>query len=101
MQEIERRATDHRFVEIQLLSMNEMPLGRRHYWPIYKSAQRHDLPIGVHAGGGLVCPPTPIGWPSYFIEDYVGHAQVFQSVLLSFISEGVLTEILTSCRARA
>ena len=46
VQEIERRATDHRFVEIQLLSMNEMPLGRRHYWPIYESAQRHDLPIG-------------------------------------------------------
>ena len=29
VQEIERRAADQRFVEVQLLSMNEMPLGRR------------------------------------------------------------------------
>ena len=43
----------------------------------------------MHAGGGLRCPPTPIGWPSYFLEDYVGHAQVFQSQLLSLITEGV------------
>ncbi len=92
VQEIERRAADRRFVEIQVLSMNEMPLGRRYYWPIYEAAQRHDLPIGVHAGGGLRCPPTPIGWPSYFLEDYVGHAQVFQSQLLSLISEGVFSK---------
>lgn len=92
VQEIERRADDHRFVEVQLLSMNEMPLGRRYYWPIYEAAQRHDLPIGVHAGGGLRCPPTPIGWPSYFLEDYVGHAQVFQSQLLSLIAEGVFSK---------
>ena len=92
VQEIERRADDHRFVEVQLLSMNEMPLGRRYYWPIYEAAQRHDLPIGVHAGGGLRCPPTLIGWPSYFLEDYVGHAQVFQSQLLSLIAEGVFTK---------
>jgi predicted TIM-barrel fold metal-dependent hydrolase len=92
VQEIERRASDHRFVDVQLLSMNEMPLGRRAYWPIYEAAQRLDLPIAIHAGGGLRCAPTPIGWPSFFVEDYVGHAQVFQSVLLSLITEGVFSK---------
>src|SRR6185312_7790595 len=33
VKEIERRAGDRRFVAVQLLSMNEMPLGRRFYWP--------------------------------------------------------------------
>jgi predicted TIM-barrel fold metal-dependent hydrolase len=90
--EIERCAADHRFVEVQLLSMNEMPLGRRYYWPIYEAAQWLDLPVGVHAGGGLRCPPTVTGWPSYFLEDYVGHAQVFQSQLLSLVTEGVFNK---------
>jgi predicted TIM-barrel fold metal-dependent hydrolase len=87
--EIERRKDDSRLVDVQLLAMNEMPLGRRFYWPIYEAAERLDLPIAIHAGGGLRMAPTPVGWPSFFVEDYVGHAQLFQAVLLSLITEGV------------
>jgi uncharacterized protein len=32
--EIERRASDRRFVQVLMWAMNELPLGRRFYWPI-------------------------------------------------------------------
>ncbi len=89
VEEIERRASDKRFVQVLTLVMGPMPLGKRFFWPIYEAAQRHDLPIGVHAGSMYRHPPTSIGWPSYYVEDYVAQAQAFQDQLLSLISEGV------------
>jgi predicted TIM-barrel fold metal-dependent hydrolase len=38
--EIERVAGDRRFVQVLLLAMGEMLLGRRLYWPIYAAAQQ-------------------------------------------------------------
>src|SRR5262252_276386 len=48
--EIERCAKDRRFVQILVLAMQETPLGRRHFWPIYAAAERHALPLGIQAG---------------------------------------------------
>ena len=48
--EIERCAKDQRFVQVMVLCMQETPLGRRHHWPIFAAAERHGLPIGIHAG---------------------------------------------------
>ena len=48
--EIERCAKDRRFVQVLVLAMQETPLGRRHLWPIYAAAERHGLPLGIHAG---------------------------------------------------
>ena len=87
--EIERCAKDSRFVQVLLLVMGDQPLGKRHYWPIYAAAERHGLTIGIHAGSAYHNPPTPVGWPSYYTEDYVGQAQAFQSQLTSLICEGV------------
>jgi nitrite reductase/ring-hydroxylating ferredoxin subunit len=50
VEEIERCAPDRRFVQILILAMQESALGRRHWWPIYAAAERHDLP---HRGGSL------------------------------------------------
>ena len=36
--EIERCAKDKRFVQVLVLAMQEVPLGRRHFWPIYAAA---------------------------------------------------------------
>jgi len=47
--EIERKAGDRRFVQVLLLAMGEMLLGRRIYWPIYAAAEKHGLAIGIHA----------------------------------------------------
>jgi predicted TIM-barrel fold metal-dependent hydrolase len=88
-EEIELRASDTRFVQVQLLAMNEMLLGRRYYWPIYEAAVKHNLPIGIHAGSAFRHAPTSIGWPSHYVQDYVGQSMGFESQLLSLMGEGV------------
>ena len=87
--EIERCAADTRFVQVLMLVMGDMPLGKRAYWPIYAAAERLGLPIGIHAGSNYHNPPTSVGWGSYHIEDYVAQAQAFQTQLTSLIVEGV------------
>ena len=72
--EIERCAGDKRFVQVLMLVMGDMPLGKRAYWPIYAAAERLGLPIGIHAGSAYHNPPTSVGWGSYHIEDYVAQA---------------------------
>ncbi len=90
--EIDRCAADPRFVQVMMLAMGEMPLGRRHYWPIYAAAERHGLPLGIHAGSSYRHAVTQVGWPSYYIEDYVAQAGAFQTQLASLICEGVFTK---------
>ncbi len=90
--EIGRMAPDRRFVQILVPAMNEVPLGRRHFWPIYAHAERLDLPIGIHAGSAYRHPVTSLGWPSYYIEDYASQAQAFQSQVASLICEGVFAK---------
>jgi uncharacterized protein len=92
VEEIERRAADPRFVQVLLWAMNELPLGRRFYWPIYRAAERHRLPIGVHAGSLYRHAPTSAGWGSFFMEDYVLQSAAFESQLLSLVSEGALAK---------
>jgi predicted TIM-barrel fold metal-dependent hydrolase len=89
VKEIERCAADQRFVQVLLLASSELPLGRRYHWPIYEAAQRLGLPVCIHAGGTYRHAPTPCGWPSYYVEDYVAQSQAFQSQVLSLIAEGV------------
>ena len=90
--EIERCAPDRRFVQVLMLVMGDQPLGKRVNWPIYEAAQRHGLPIGVHAGSSYRHPPSPVGWPSYHAEDYVNQAQAFQGALTSLVAEGVFAK---------
>ncbi len=90
--EIERCAKDKRFVQVLVLAMQEVPLGRRHFWPIYAACERHGLPLGIHAGSAYRNPVTSLGWPTWYIEDYAAQAQGFQSQVASLITEGVLAK---------
>ena len=90
--EIERCAKDRRFVQVLVLAMQEVPLGRRHFWPIYAAAIRHGLPLGIHAGSAYRNPVTALGWPTWYIEDYAAQAQGFQSQVASLITEGVFAK---------
>ena len=92
VEEINRVAADKRFVQVLMLVGGEIPLGRRQNWPIYAAAEKHGLPIGIHAGSTYRHPVTPIGWPSYYTEDYVNQAPGFQSQLTSLMSEGVFAK---------
>ena len=90
-EEINRWAPDRRFVQVLLLVMGDQPLGKRVHWPIYAAAEKHGLPVGIHAGSAYHNPPTPVGWPSYHTEDYVTQAQAFATQLSSLVTEGVFT----------
>lgn len=89
--EMRRVAQDRRFVQVLMLVMGEMPLGKRYYWPIYEAAQDLGLPIGVHAGSMYRHPVTGTGWPSYYAQDYFAQAPAFQTQLTSMILEGVFS----------
>ncbi len=91
-EEIDRLGGHPSFVQVLVLVRSELTLGRRHFWPIYEAAERHGLAVGIHAGGFTGNPTTPVGWPSYYIEDYVNLAQAFQSQVLSLVSEGVFAK---------
>jgi len=87
--EIERWCDHPGFVQVALPVRSLMPYGKRHYDPIYAAAQRHGLVIGIQYGGGEGHAPTPVGWPSTYLEEMAGMAQVFQSQLISLVVEGV------------
>ncbi len=90
--EIERRAGDKRFVQVLVPAAGEAPLGRRFYWPIYAAAEKHRLPVCIHAGSTFRHATTANGWPSYYLEDYTAMSHAFQAQLLSLVAEGVFTK---------
>jgi hypothetical protein len=90
--EIERRAADARFVQVVVPAMVDQPLGRRLYWPVWAAAERHGLPLAIHAGGLFRHAPTATGWPSFHVEDEVLMAQAFDAQLASLLSEGVFAK---------
>ena len=90
--EIDRLAGDPRFVQVLLLARTHEPLGKRRFWKMYEAASRHDLPIGIHFGGGGGSPFTGAGWPSFYLEDHGGMPQAFEAQLLSLICEGVFVQ---------
>ncbi|HVR30668.1 MAG TPA: amidohydrolase family protein [Thermoanaerobaculia bacterium] len=87
--EIDRVADDPRFVQVLLPVRTEHPLGSRLYRPLWEAIVRHRLVAAIHFGGAPVQPPTPTGWPSYYLEEYVAMAQVFATQLTSLVVEGV------------
>ncbi len=93
--EIDRVGEHPGFVQVFLPVCSPMLYGNRHYYPIFEAAARHDLAIGLHFGGAPGNPPTGAGWPSYYVEEYVGMAQVFQSQILNLIVEGVFDRFPT------
>lgn len=88
--EIDRLGHLPEFVQVLMPVRARMPLGSRAFWPIYEAAARHGLAVGVYAGGAGGNPITPVGAPSYYLEEYLVLAQAFQSQLVSLVSEGVL-----------
>ena len=89
--EIERLGGEPGFVQVVLPVRSEEPYGKRRFWPIFEAAVRHGLPVAIYAGGSAGTPSTPVGRPSYGIEEYVAYAQAFAAQLISLVAEGVFT----------
>jgi predicted TIM-barrel fold metal-dependent hydrolase len=88
-QEIDRLGDHPGFVQVLLPVRSEAPYGHRRYLPIFEAADRHNRVVSLQFGGAPGNPPTGSGWPSYYIEEYVGMAQVFQTQVLNLVVEGV------------
>ena len=93
--EIERRAHDRRFVQVQFTGRPHEPMGRRKYWPIYEACARNGLHVMSHAFGSYGNPITGSGWPSFYLEDHVGPAQAMQANIISMVAEGVFEHFPT------
>lgn len=89
-EEIDRVASDSRFVQVLLPARSHHPYGNRLYLPLWEAIAAHDLVAGIHFGGAPTSPPTAVGWPSYYLEEYAGMSLVFAAQLTSLIMEGVL-----------
>jgi predicted TIM-barrel fold metal-dependent hydrolase len=87
--EIERRADDDRFVQVNITPRAMEPLGRRRYWPIFAAAEASGRPIGLHVGGYGGVPPTGSGWPTFYAEEHHSNAHTVQAQLASLVIEGV------------
>ena len=90
--EIARLGDHPGFVQILLPVRSAMPYGNRNFHPLFAAAARYHLPVGIQFGGAPGNPPTPAGWPSFYLEEYAGMASVFQSQLLSMVSEGLFDQ---------
>ncbi len=86
--EIDRVGSHPGFVQVLLPAHSDSLYGHRNHYPIYEAATRAGLAIAIHAGGNPGNPPSAVGWPSYFIEDYVGMSHIFQSQVISLVTEG-------------
>lgn len=93
--EIERVGAHPGFVQVLLPVRSAAPYGNRRFYPLYEAALRHDLAVGIHFGGAPGNAPSPVGWFSFFIEEYANMASVFQSQTLSLICEGVFDRFPT------
>jgi predicted TIM-barrel fold metal-dependent hydrolase len=88
--EIERLGDHPGFVQVLLPVRSGRLYGNRSYHPVFEAIERHDLVAGIHWGGSNESrPTTPMGWPSWFMEEYIGEVHLYGLQLTSLIAEGV------------
>jgi uncharacterized protein len=91
VQEIDRIGGDRRYAHVLLPLRNDIPYGNRYYHPVYEAAQRHGLPIALHAWGRGGNAPTTTGVTTTYLEDYASNAHIAQVQMMSFVAEGVFS----------
>ncbi len=91
VRELERCASDPRWVQVIMPDSASEPLGSRRYWPIYRAAAERGLPVAFHTAGYWLHLDT--GWPSYYLEEHVANAMRMQSQLTNMVCEGLFEAI--------
>ena len=87
--EIERVGEDPRFVQVLLPVRSDLPWGHKNNHAMLAAASERGLQIGLHAWGRAGKAPTPSGFTTTYLEDYVGNQPIAQAQVLGFVSEGV------------
>ena len=91
--EIRRVARDRRFVQVLLPVRSDRPYGNRIWHPVLAEIAAHGLVMGLHWGGTSDGPPSPTGFPSWFVEEYAAEQQVYMAQLTSLIGEGAFQAV--------
>ena len=91
--EIERRAGDPRFCQVNIPPRGIEPLGRHRYRKILAACAANGFPISLHLGGTSGHPATGGGWASFYHEEHPSYVQTMQTLVVSLVSEGVFEEV--------
>jgi predicted TIM-barrel fold metal-dependent hydrolase len=98
VQEIHRLGDDPGMVQVMMCSAARTPFGNPAYWPIYRAAVEHGLPVGIHVGSeglGIANPPTSAGYSSNYIQFHTDLSQTMMAHCISLVTEGVFQEFPT------
>jgi uncharacterized protein len=87
--EVDRVGAHPGFVQALLPVRSPRLFGNRIWHPLFAAIERNGLVAGIHYGGQPDGPPTPCGWPSWFVEEHAGIIQAFFAQLTSIVAEGV------------
>jgi predicted TIM-barrel fold metal-dependent hydrolase len=91
VREIERIGKKSGVVGINLQDTH-IPLGNKHFWPIYEIAEAYDLPIVLHpdaVGAGEYGPFQCVGPATTYMEWHTALALIAQRQVISLVCEGV------------
>ena len=86
--EVDRLGGHPGFVQVSVPVRSFAPYGHRIWWPLLEAVTRHDLVLALQFGGAAGHPPTSVGWPTTYLEEYVDMASAFQAQLISLVAEG-------------
>jgi predicted TIM-barrel fold metal-dependent hydrolase len=93
--EIDRVGEQPGVVSVLLPTRSMRLYGNRLWHPMFEAMSRHDLVATLHHGGQSDGPPTPVGFPAWFLEEYAAETQLWASQLTSVIAEGVFEKFPT------
>jgi hypothetical protein len=93
IREIERVGDHPGFVQVHLPVWSQEPWGRRMWHPLFTSMADRGLVATIHYGGVPDGPPTPTGWPSYFIEHYAAATHMYVTQMVSIVAEGLFEAV--------
>src|SRR5918997_1232145 len=98
VREIERLGDRPDMVQVLMASTTRQPCGQRRYHPIYEAAAAYGLPVALHPGAegsGTAGPPTPVGYPSRYLEWHTLLPLTAMAQVTSLVCEGVFVRFPT------
>jgi predicted TIM-barrel fold metal-dependent hydrolase len=95
VREIERWAEHPHFTQVAVPLESLTPYGEPDYFPIWKAAAEHGLPVAIHSehNVGVEKTPTATGYPTTYLEQYAQTAVYAVSHVDSLIAFGVFDRL--------